>query len=101
MAELLIGAGALGCLVFLARLAAAREVVLRQWQWGIALLWVLYVTFVLLVVVEFVREGTPKGAVVMGAMMGFGAVVGAVLLERLIFRGGTPGAEASNGGSHG
>jgi hypothetical protein len=36
--------------------------------------------------VEFLREGTPKGAVVMGALMGFVAVVWAVLLKRFVFR---------------
>ena len=44
---------------------------------------------------SFLREGTPKGAAVMGTLMGFVAVVWAVLLGRFGILGGprgTPGA---------
>ncbi len=103
MAEMFVGAGTLGGLLLLVRLAEAREITLSRWQWGVTLLWAVYSAFVLLVVVEFVREGTPKGAVVMGSILGFGAVVGGVLLERFFFRGRRRNgpADVSGGGSHG
>ena len=102
MAELLIGAGALGVLILWVRLAEVRDVVLARWQWGVVFLWVLYTAFVLLAVVEFLREGTPKGAVVMGTILGFGSIVWAVLLERFLFKRRIHGGLSSvpEGGTH-
>jgi hypothetical protein len=104
MAELIIGAGAAGLFLLLLRYARNRRLTVRGWGWGLTLLCLLYSVFVLEVMVEFLREGTPKGAVVMGALMGFVAVVWAVLLKRFVFReaSGPAGPETpvAEGASH-
>ena len=101
MAELLIGACAVGGLVLLIRFAESRKLNISKKQWGITILGLLYSVFVLLVVVEFIREGTPKGAVVMGTILGFVAVVWAVLLGRFVFSRAplTPSASEREGGA--
>jgi len=85
MAELFIGSGAAIGFVLLLRLARVRAIVVSWWQWGLTFLGILYIVFVLEVVVSFLREGTPKGAAVMGTLMGFVAVVWAVVLGRAVF----------------
>jgi len=87
MAELIIGAVAAGGFLLLARFSRERGLTVRWWGWALTLLGFLYGVFVLEIVVEFLREGTPKGAVVMGTIMGFGGIVWAVLLGRFVFRG--------------
>ena len=69
------------------------------WQWGLTFLGLLYGVFVLEVVVSFLREGTPKGAAVMGTLLGFVGVVWAVVLGRTVFSR-IPG-KAEDGGSPG
>jgi hypothetical protein len=85
MAELIIGVGAATGFVLLMRFVRARALTLTWWQWGLTLLGFLYGVFVLEVVVSFLREGTPKGAAVMGTVLGFFAVVWAVILGRTVF----------------
>ena len=101
MAELIIGATAAGGFLLLSRYVRGHAISVGWWGWLLTLLAFFYGVFVLLVVVEFLREGTPKGAVVMGTLMGFLAVVWAVLLGRFVFRK-TGGAAASpvEGASH-
>lgn len=91
MAELIIGAGAAICLILLLRLARVRGLAVRWWQWVLTFLGLLYGVFVLEVVVSFLREGTPKGAAVMGTLLGFVAVVWAVVLGRTVFSRGAGG----------
>jgi hypothetical protein len=45
----------------------------------------LYAVFVAEVVVSFLEEGSPQAAMVMGAVMGFVAIVWGVLLGRFVF----------------
>jgi hypothetical protein len=45
----------------------------------------LYVIFILEVIVSFLEEGMRKGALVMGMILGFGALIGAFMLARWIF----------------
>lgn len=104
MAELLIGATAATGFILLTRFTRARALKVTWWQWGITFLGFLYGVLVLEVVVAFLREGTPKGAAVMGTLMGFVAVVWGVLLGRLVLRRqaetvGAPAAE-QGGGEH-
>jgi len=47
----------------------------------------MYAVFVCKVILSFIEEGMPKGAIVMGSILGFGAVVWAVLLLRFVFSG--------------
>jgi len=102
MAEIFIGAGAAAGFLLLLRFAESRKLNISKWQWGLAALGILYSVFVLLVVVAFLREGTPKGAVVLGTILGFVAVVWAVLLGRFVFRipVGGGGAFGPGGGNH-
>jgi hypothetical protein len=105
MAELFIGAGAAGVFLLLLRYTKGQGFAVKGWGWGLTLLCLLYSVFVLEVVVEFLREGTPKGAVVMGSLMGFVAVVWAVLLKRFVFQrtGDSEGTNAptTEGARHG
>ena len=104
MAELIIGAGAATAFILLLRLVRIRALEVAWWQWGLTFLGLLYAVFVLEVVVSFMREGTPKGAAVMGTLMGFVAVVWGALLGRFVFRraGGLPGPGSAEieGGNH-
>ena len=101
MAELIIGAAAAGGFLMLSGYARGHAISVGWWGWLLTLLAFFYGVFVLLVVVEFLREGTPKGAVVMGTLMGFLAVVWAVLLARFVFRKTAEVAPSPvEGGSH-
>ncbi len=91
MAELLVGAVVAMGLYALIQYAASRHLEVRWWQWLITVLGFLYLTFVLEVIVSFLREGSPKGAAVNGAILGFVAVVWAVLLMRFVFAGAPRG----------
>jgi len=86
MAELIIGGVAAAGFILLVQSARARALTVTWWQWGLTLLGFLYGVFVLEVVVSFLAEGTPKGAAVMGTILGFVAVVWGVLLSRFVFR---------------
>jgi len=55
------------------------------WQWCITLLGFAYATLVIAIIIEFIAEGSIKGAVVMGNIMGLIAIVWAVLLKRFVF----------------
>ena len=104
MAELIIGACAAMGFVLLMRLARIRDLNVTWWQWGLTFLGFLYAVFVLEVVVSFLREGTPKGAAVMGTLLGFVAVLWAVILGRVVFSTGraekVDSSRAEEGASH-
>ncbi len=85
MAELIIGALAATGLLALVHSTRKRSLVVTWWQWLLTVLGVGYAVFVAEVVVSFLREGIPKGAVVMGTILGFVAVVWGVLLGRFVF----------------
>ena len=85
MAELIVGAVAATGLLLVVQFARRHHLALSWWQWGLTLLAFLYSILVLEVVVAFLREGSPKGAIVMGTLLGFGAVVWGVLLARFVF----------------
>jgi hypothetical protein len=87
MPELVVGASAAAALVLLVHLARSRGIPVSFGQWALSVLAILYWVFVLETVISFLREGTPKGAVVMGTILGFVGVVWVVLLGRLVFSG--------------
>lgn len=91
MAELLLGAAVATAIYALIRYASSKHLEVRWWQWLITALGFLYLTFVLEVIVSFLREGSPKAAAVNGAILGFVAVVWAVLLMRFVFTGRATG----------
>ena len=86
MAELFIGAAAAMGLFLLVSMARSRAIPVRWWQWVLTLLCLMYTVFVAEIIIGFLREGTPKGAVVTGTLLGFPAAVWAVLLGRFVFR---------------
>ena len=94
MAELLLGAGAAAGLIWLVHHAQSRRLAIRKWQWGLTLLAFLYWILVIAVILAFLREGTPKGAAVMGGILGFPGVIWAVLLGRFVFAGKRDSTEA-------
>ena len=85
MAELFIGAAATMGLFLLVLMARSRAIPVTWWQWALTMLCLMYTVFVAEIIVGFLREGTPKGAVVAGTLLGFLAVVWAVLLGRFVF----------------
>jgi hypothetical protein len=101
MAELIIGAFAATGFILLTRHVRLQNLPITWWQWGITLLGFIYAVFVLEVVVSFLREGTLKGAAVMGTLLGFFAVVWGVVLGRTVFAAKIPaeGPAEENGGS--
>jgi len=62
-----------------------RGLSISLWQWGLTVLAFLYAVFVCEMIVSFLQEGAGRAALVMGVILGFIAVVWAVLLARLIF----------------
>jgi ABC-type uncharacterized transport system permease subunit len=85
MAHLIIGA--LLTAVFISLILYARKENLRitWWQWILTILGLLYTGFVLEVIVSFLEEGAGRAALVMGLILGFFAIVWAVLIGRFIF----------------
>ena len=85
MIHILIGAVTTAALIRIIQSTAKRKLAVKWWQWLLTVLCFVYLVFVLEVVVSFLREGSPKAAMVNGAILGFVAVVWAVLLARFIF----------------
>ena len=70
-----------------------REIRIKWWQWGLTLLGFVYVVFVLELVVAFLDENVFRGALVMGLLFGFIAVIWGVLMARFVFLRKTPVVE--------
>jgi hypothetical protein len=85
MAYLLIGTAATATFLLLADFVRRRRLHLSWWQWALTVLGILYAVFVLAAITSFLEEGTPMGAVVMGTILGFVAVLWGVLLGRFVF----------------
>jgi len=85
MAELFVGAAVAVALYGVLQHARRNQLGIRWWQWPLVVLGFLFLVLVLEVIVSFLREGSPKAAVVNGAILGFVAIVWAVLLARLVF----------------
>jgi hypothetical protein len=85
MAELIVGAVVAVGFYAVIRYAADKNLVVSWWQWMLTVFGFIYLIFVLEVIVSFLREGSPKAAMVNGAILGFLAVVWAVLLGRFVF----------------
>ncbi len=85
MAHLIIGATSMAGLLLLIEYSRKHAIHLAWWQWGLTLLGFLYAVFVLEVIVSFLSEDHARGALVMGTLLGFVAVVWGVLLARFVF----------------
>ena len=85
MAHILIGAMLTAALIFLVLFARKKQMRISWWQWVLAILDLVYTGFVLEVIVSFLDEGAERAALVMGLILGFIAIVWAVLLGRFVF----------------
>jgi hypothetical protein len=83
--EFVIGAGAALGVVAVARSIRQRGFRPRWWQWLVIGLNTLFAAFTALVIGWFLEEGAFKAALVAGALMGFIAVLGTVVVWRLVF----------------
>ena len=62
-----------------------RGLSIAWWKWGLTVLAFVYAVFVFEMVVSFLQEGAGRAALVMGVILGFLAVLWAVLLNRFVF----------------
>ncbi len=85
MVHLLVGAIVMAGLLGIISFALHRKLKVTWWQWLLTIFCFIYVVFVLEVIISFIAEGTPKGALVMGLILGLVAVIWGVLLGRFVF----------------
>jgi hypothetical protein len=96
MLHLIIGAVAAAGFSALLILSRKLGLKVRWWQWGLTFLAFVYSVFVLELVSSFLEEGMGRGALVMGLILGFVALIWGVLLGRFVFKHPTvPGKSAS------
>jgi ABC-type uncharacterized transport system permease subunit len=85
MAHLIIGSILTALFIFLILHAQKKQFRVSWWQWLLTIPGLLYAGFVLEVIVSFLEEGAKRGALVMGIILSFIAIVWAVLLGRFVF----------------
>ena len=85
MAELLVGAVTVAGFWLVVGFSRRRKLPIAWWQWFLTVLGFIYGVFVLEVIIAFLKEDRPKGALVIGFILGFFALVWAVLLGRFVF----------------
>ena len=85
MVYLLIGAASMAGFWSLIRHAQKYKLPIKWWQWLLTTFCFIYAVFVLTTIVSFLEEGTIRGALVMGMIMGIIAVIWGVLLGRFVF----------------
>jgi ABC-type uncharacterized transport system permease subunit len=85
MAHIVIGAMLTAAFIFLVLHARKKQMRISWWQWMLTILELVYTGFVLEVIISFLDEGAERAALVMGLILGFIAIVWAVLLGRFVF----------------
>ena len=85
MAHLIIGSFLTVIFILLVTDARRKNLQISWWKWLLTILGLVYAGFVLEVIVSFLEEGAERAALVMGLMLGFIAIVWAVLLGRFVF----------------
>jgi hypothetical protein len=85
MIHIVIGALMMLGFILLVNNVRRRGLSVSLWQWGLTVLAFLYGVFVCEMIISFLQEGAGRAALVMGVILGFLAVVWAVLLGRFIF----------------
>ena len=84
MTDLMIGAVSMaGFLLFFNHIRESK-LTLSWWHWVLVVLGFLYAVFVLEVIVSFLEEGSIQAALVIGTLLGFGAIVWGVLVGRFV-----------------
>ena len=86
MINILIGAIVMAGFLQVIHYSQKRKLKIKWWQWLLTVTGFLYAVFVLEVIVAFIGEGTPKGALVMGLILGLIAVIWGTLLARFVFK---------------
>ena len=90
MAHLIIGSLLTALFISLILYARKNQLRIAWWQWLLTTLGLLYAGFVLEVIVSFLEEGAARAALVMGLILGFIAILWAVLLGRFVFSSNKP-----------
>lgn len=85
MIHILIGAVTTAALIRIIQSTAKRKLAVKWWQWLLVALEYSYIIFVLEVIAGFIEEDAIKGALVMGTILGFVALIAGFLLARLVF----------------
>lgn len=85
MAHIIIGAMLTAALIFLVLHSRKKQMRISWWKWVLTMLELVYTGFVLEVIISFLEEEAGKAALVMGLILGFIAIVWAVLLGRFVF----------------
>ena len=85
MVEIAVGALAVAGFWLVVNFARRHKLSVAWWQWLLTILGFAYAVFILEVIVAFMREDSPRSALVIGLMLGFIAVVWGVLLGRFVF----------------
>jgi hypothetical protein len=85
MINLLVGALAMAAILLTVEYARRGKIYLAWWQWLLSVLTVIYAMFVVLLVIEFLKEGATQAALVMSLIMGVPAVIFVVLFVRFAF----------------
>jgi len=62
------------------------EMKLKWWQWAAALVGFLYAIFVFEVIVGFINEGAPRGALVNGMLTGIPGLIYVTLVYRFVLK---------------
>ena len=85
MTHLLIGLFMMAGFLRVVNYSRNKKLHITWWQWILTILCFIYGVFVLEIILSFLSEGSARGALVMGLLMGFIAVVWSVLLGRFVF----------------
>ena len=85
MIHILIGAVTTAALIRIIQSSKKRKLEITWWQWLLVALEYSYIIFVLEVIAGFIGEDAIKGALVMGTILGFVALIAGFLLARLVF----------------
>jgi len=93
MTHILIGAAAAAGLALLTGHIRRNRLKMRWWGWGFIAIGFVYLVFWLEIIASFLEEGAARGALVIGTILGFGVLLWAFLLARLMLA--RKGARAS------
>ena len=85
MVHLFVGALFMAGFLFLINFVHKRDIHVTWWQWILTILCFIYTVFVLEIILSFIDEGSARGALVMGLIMGLVAIIWGVLLGRFVF----------------
>ncbi len=86
MINIIIGAAVISGAYWLINYTKKQQLSIKWWGWLITTFGFLYAVFVLEVITAFLAEGTGRGALVIGLMLGIIGIIWGVLLGRFVFK---------------